>query len=158
MPYNPNDAEQKPLEDMVKYAEPPQNAIKTSKEIVDSYYDAMCASLGLVSQNMTNQSGVSKSFDYQQKIDMIYSILEDSKRVLKEVYRLLTEIYKVKGDYKDVSVSHIGNCVCIQSREYTSSTREPKKVIPYHMCKEQAIDAILLHTLGIATQQRTIIR
>ena len=25
VPYNPNDAEQKPLEDMVKYAEPPQN-------------------------------------------------------------------------------------------------------------------------------------
>ena len=48
-------------------------------------------------------------FDYQQKIDMIYSILEDSKRVLKEVYRLLTEIYKSKGDYKDVSISHIGN-------------------------------------------------
>ena len=46
-----------------------------------------CASLGLVKPpNMTNQSGVSKSFDYQQKIDMIYSILEDSKRVLKEVY------------------------------------------------------------------------
>lgn len=158
VPYNPNDAEQKPLEDMVKYAEPPQNAIKTSKEIVDSYYDAMCASLGLVSQNMTNQSGVSKSFDYQQKIDMIYAILDDSKRIIKEIYSLLTEIYRVKGEYKEVSVSHIGELRMHTEQGIYEQYKRAKESNAMPYVQEQAIDAILLHTLGDSDTTRTIIR
>lgn len=147
VPYRTDD-ENKPLEDMIRYVEPPQNAIKTTKEIVGDYYEAMCDSLGLVSQNTTNQSGISKAFDFEQKLDIIYSMLDDSKRIVKELYVLLTEIYKNIGDYSDVEVAHTGN-VRIQTADTLYSDLKSLKeanAIPYLQAK--ALDAILYNALG----------
>ena len=51
---------------MVQWSEPPQAALTSSKEITDTYFERMTEALGLVKQNFTNQSGVSKGFDFKE--------------------------------------------------------------------------------------------
>lgn len=75
------------IPNFITYTEPPQGAITHSEQITKGYWDAMCESLGLVKQNMTNQSGLSKSFDWMQKLKLINLILVDNLRVLKEIYQ-----------------------------------------------------------------------
>lgn len=77
----------------IQYAEPPQAALTNAQARVDVYYERMCESLGLLKQNLTNQSGVSKGFDYQQKLSVIYTVLKDNIRVLQYIYRA-TEQFK----------------------------------------------------------------
>ena len=66
---------------MIQWAEPPQAALTSSKEIVSDYFEKMCEALGLVKQNYTNQSGVSKAFDFKDKISTIYKIFNDNINV-----------------------------------------------------------------------------
>lgn len=80
-------SEGKPIPTVVQYAEPPQGALTNAQSRVDVYYERMCESLGLLQQNLTNQSGVSKGFDYKQKLNVIYHIMKDNMRVLKYIYR-----------------------------------------------------------------------
>lgn len=84
--YDKISSENGTIPNFITYTEPPQGAITHSEQITKGYWDAMCDSLGLIKQNMTNQSGLSKSFDWMQKIKLINMILVDNLRVLKEVY------------------------------------------------------------------------
>jgi hypothetical protein len=77
---------------VITYAEPPQTALQNSKTIVDGYYDAMCDSLGLVKQNNTNQSAVSKDFDYKQSVSTSYNVIINNISVLKEIYQFIEYI------------------------------------------------------------------
>lgn len=86
-------SEGKTVPNVITYAEPPQNALQNSKTIVDSYYNTMCDSLGLVKQNNTNQSALSKEFDYKEKISIVYNIAQDNIRVLKEIYQFIEYIF-----------------------------------------------------------------
>ena len=86
-------SEGKTVPNVITYAEPPQNALQNSKTIVDSYYNTMCDSLGLVKQNNTNQSALSKEFDYKEKISVVYDIAQDNIRVLKEIYQFIEYIF-----------------------------------------------------------------
>lgn len=86
-------SEGKTVPNVITYAEPPQNALQNSKTIVDSYYNTMCDSLGLVKQNNTNQSALSKEFDYKEKISVVYNIAQDDIRVLKEIYQFIEYIF-----------------------------------------------------------------
>lgn len=86
-------SEGKTVPNVITYAEPPQNALQNSKTIVDSYYNTMCDSLGLVKQNNTNQSALSKEFDYKEKISVVYNIAQDNIRVLKEIYQFIEYIF-----------------------------------------------------------------
>jgi hypothetical protein len=52
----------------------------------------MCEALGLIKQNNTNQSAVSKEFDYKEKISVIYKIFQDNLQVCQEVYRFIEYI------------------------------------------------------------------
>lgn len=134
------------LPEVVKWSEPPQNAIKTSIEMCDSYFEKMCNSLGLVNQNMTNQSGTSKAFDYKQKLDTINEILTDSVRVLKELYGLLKAIID-ESDVYNLAVRYISN---IDSQIYSSTERLAKakaEGMPPFM-QEGIIDAIYIDALG----------
>lgn len=76
----------------ITYTEPPQGAITHSEQIAKGYYDEMLNSLGLIKQNMTNQSGISKSFDWMQKIKTVSEILNDNLRVLGEIYNSVEKI------------------------------------------------------------------
>lgn len=90
----------KALPSVITYAEPPQNALENNKTIVDSYYNAMCDSLGLVKQNSTNQSAISKDFDYKEKISIVYNILQDNILVLKEIYQFIEYILYQETEVK----------------------------------------------------------
>lgn len=104
-------SEGKTVPNVITYAEPPQTALQNSKTIVDSYYDAMCDSLGLVKQNNTNQSAKSKDFDYKEKISIVYNILLDNIRVLKEIYQFIEYILNQSTEPKsDVFIiGELGN-------------------------------------------------
>jgi len=94
------------IPDVIKYSEPPQSALTTSKDITEYYFDRMLNSLGIIKQNLTNQSGYSKSFDYEQSKKAITRIFNDNINVLKSVYQLaelainpkkepITEVYAI---------------------------------------------------------------
>lgn len=83
---------------VIQYSEPPQAALTNSQARVDTYYERMCEALGLIKQNFTNQSGISKEFDYKQQLSLIYKILNDNIRVLKYVYRASEQFLNLGGE------------------------------------------------------------
>lgn len=83
---------------VVQYAEPPQTVLTNAQTRVDAYYDRMCVSLGLVKQNLTNQSGASKEFDYKEKLSVIYQILKDNIRILEYIYRSSEQFLNMGGE------------------------------------------------------------
>lgn len=54
---------------------PPTEILKHGAERTNNYYDKMLSSLGIFSQNMTNQSGMSKSYDLIHKQNTIENIV-----------------------------------------------------------------------------------
>ncbi len=82
-------SEERAFPEVIQWAEPPQAALTSSKEITDTYYERMCEALGLLKQNFTNQSGVSKQFDYKEKLSTIYKILQNNMRVCSEIYQYI---------------------------------------------------------------------
>jgi len=90
--YSKLNGEERAFPQVVSWAEPPQNALTTSKEITDDYFNKMCEALGLIKQNNTNQSAVSKEFDYKEKLSVIYKIFQDNVNVCQEVYRFIEYI------------------------------------------------------------------
>ena len=158
VPYKADDPDSKPLEDMIRFIEPPQGAITMSKTIVDDRYERMCTSLGLVLQNMTNQSGYSKIFDYKQKLDIIHLMLEDSKRIIKEVYTLLTSIYDKNGIYEKVIVTHVGELTDGSISDINTRMNNAKVNNMHPAIIEGYVDSILLKTLGDNETTRTIIK
>lgn len=90
--------EGKSIPEPIQYAVPPQEALNGAQSRVDTYYERMCDSLGLVKQNLTNQSGISKEFDYKQQLSLIYKILLDNIRVIKYFYRKSEEFLNIGGE------------------------------------------------------------
>jgi hypothetical protein len=84
----------KALPSVITYAEPPQIALQNNKLIVDSYYEAMCDSLGLVKQNSTNQSAKSKDFDYKEKLSLVYNVINNNALVAKQIYQFIEYILR----------------------------------------------------------------
>jgi hypothetical protein len=90
--YSKLNSEERAFPQVISWAEPPQNALTTSKEITDDYFNKMCEALGLIKQNNTNQSAVSKEFDYKEKLSVIYKIFQDNTNVCQEIYRSIEYI------------------------------------------------------------------
>lgn len=105
--YSKLNAEDRAFPQVVQWAEPPQSALTSSKEITDTYFEKMTEALGLVKQNFTNQSGVSKGFDYKEKISTIYKIFQDNVRVLTGVYHLI-EYFLVNENEQTTEVYLVG--------------------------------------------------
>lgn len=87
--YSKLNAEDRAFPQVIQWAEPPQAALTSSKEIVSDYFEKMCEALGLIKQNYTNQSGVSKAFDFKDKISTIYKIFNDNINVAQDIYRFI---------------------------------------------------------------------
>lgn len=87
--YSKLNAEERSFPQVIQWAEPPQTALTSSKEITDTYYERMCESLGLLKQNFTNQSGVSRQFDYKEKLSVIYKIAQNNIKVCEDIYRFI---------------------------------------------------------------------
>ena len=65
--YSKLNAEDRAFPQVIQWAEPPQAALTSSKEIVSDYFEKMSEALGLIKQNYTNQSGVSKALTLRIK-------------------------------------------------------------------------------------------
>ena len=87
--YSKLNAEDRAFPQVIQWAEPPQSALTSSREIVSDYFEKMCEALGLIKQNYTNQSGVSKAFDFKDKISTIYKIFNDNINVAQDIYRFI---------------------------------------------------------------------
>lgn len=130
---------------LVQWSEPPQSALMNNLQITKEYYDNMLNALGIVKQNMTNQSGVSKSFDVQQNKKLIKKIVLDNLRVIREWYNLVCEFYNIKketevyiiGDIVDNSVDEI-----LESLAKAKQNGSPPNVI------QTLIDNIYLKTIN----------
>ncbi len=85
--YSKLNSEERAFPQVIQWAEPPQTALTSSKDITNEYFDRMTEALGLLKQNYTNQSGVSKSFDWKEKLSTISKIFHDNIRVAKEIYQ-----------------------------------------------------------------------
>lgn len=157
VPYEADNGDVTPLQNIVQYAEPPQNAIKTSEGFVDKYYANMCQSLGLVNQNLTNQSGVSKSFDYIQKMDIINAILLESIDVIRNVYTIATEIKDKGGNYKDVNVSFYGELTDGTYADIVSKLKLSKENNLPPFIQEKYVDNIMMSSLGDSDITKKII-
>jgi hypothetical protein len=64
----------------VGYIAPPPEILQHSADRTTHYYDKTQAELGILKQNMTEQSGVSKAFDIAQKVTLITNIVYDIYR------------------------------------------------------------------------------
>lgn len=91
-------SEGKTIPEAIRYVEPPQAALTNAQTRVDTYYERMCEALGLIRQNFTNQSGISKEFDYKQQLSLIYKILNDNIRVLRYIYRASEQFLNLGGE------------------------------------------------------------
>lgn len=105
--YSKLNSEERAFPQVVQWAEPPQSALTSSKEITDTYFERMCEALGLVKQNYTNQSGVSKAFDYKEKISTITKVFNDNIRTATETYRLI-EYLLLDENIQTTQISVIG--------------------------------------------------
>lgn len=85
--YSKLNNEERAFPQVIQWAEPPQTALTSSKDITNEYFDRMTEALGLLKQNYTNQSGVSKEFDWKEKLSTISKIFHDNIRVAKEIYQ-----------------------------------------------------------------------
>ena len=85
--YSKLNSEERAVPQVIQWAEPPQTALTSSKDITNEYFDRMTEALGLLKQNYTNQSGVSKEFDWKEKLSTISKIFNDNIRVAKEIYQ-----------------------------------------------------------------------
>lgn len=85
--YSKLNSEERAFPQVIQWAEPPQTALTSSKDITNEYFDRMTEALGLLKQNYTNQSGVSKEFDWKEKLSTISKIFNDNIRVAKEIYQ-----------------------------------------------------------------------
>lgn len=85
--YSKLNSEERAFPQVIQWAEPPQTALTSSKDITNEYFDRMTEALGLLKQNYTNQSGVSKEFDWKEKLSTISKIFHDNIRVAKEIYQ-----------------------------------------------------------------------
>ena len=137
----------KTLPEVIKYSEPPQGALITSKEITEYYFDRMLNSLGIIKQNLTNQSGTSKSFDYEQSKKAITRIFNDNLMVLKQVYELseiclnankepITEVYAI-GELGENTLDDL-----LEKLKLAKDNSSPSNVIT------SIVDAIYLKTLS----------
>ena len=102
--YSKLNSEERAFPQVVQWSEPPQAALTSSKEITDTYFERMTEALGLVKQNFTNQSGVSKGFDFKEKISTIYKIFYNNISVLENIYKsieyfLVNEVEQVSQVY-----------------------------------------------------------
>lgn len=69
----------------VGFISPDVSILKHGADRVDFYNDWKSRELGLMSQNMTNQSGESKRYDMMQKVSMITAIVTDLYRLYENV-------------------------------------------------------------------------
>ena len=99
--------EERAFPQVIQWAEPPQTALTSSKDITNEYFERMTEALGLLKQNYTNQSGVSKSFDWKEKLSTVSKIFHDNIRVAKEIYRNI-EYLIIDEDEQTSTVSLIG--------------------------------------------------
>ncbi len=90
--------ENKQLPSVISFIEPPQGTLESSKNIVEGYYNTMCDSLGLVKQNNTNQSGLSKEYDWKGTLSMVLNMFNDNMRVLQDIYRNIEYILSPQTD------------------------------------------------------------
>lgn len=105
--YSKLNGEERAFPQVIQWAEPPQTALTSSKDITNEYFEKMTEALGLLKQNYTNQSGVSKSFDWKEKLSTISKIFHDNIRVAKEIYRNI-EYLIIDEDEQTSTVSLIG--------------------------------------------------
>lgn len=117
----------------------------------------MCQSLGLVSQNLTNQSGISKSFDYIQKLDIINAILIESMKIIKDVYTIATQIIDKGGNYNEVSVTSIGELTDGSISDVMTKITEAKNNNLPPFIQEKYVDNLILKTLGNSETTQKII-
>lgn len=105
--YSKLNSEERAFPQVIQWAEPPQAALTSSKEITDTYFDRMTEALGLVKQNFTDQSAVSKEYDYKQQISTIYKIFSDNARVATAIYRMI-EYFLVDENEQTTEVYLVG--------------------------------------------------
>ena len=109
--YSKLNSEERAFPQVVQWAEPPQAALESSKTITEDYFNKTIEALGLVKQNLTNQSGVSKQFDYKEKLSTIYKIFNDNIRVNQEIYQFIE--YFLVNEFEQTTqvylVGEIGN-------------------------------------------------
>jgi hypothetical protein len=73
------------IQDPVKFITPDVSILKHSAERTQDYYDKMLSELFITKQNFTNQSGESKAWDAQQRIQNTESIVRDIYRLYRNV-------------------------------------------------------------------------
>ena len=80
------------IQDPVKFITPDVTILEHSANRTHDYYDKMLSELFVTKQNMTNQSGESKSWDAQQRI-------QNTESIVKDIYRLYRNIVEAIAVY-----------------------------------------------------------
>ena len=83
----------------VGFISPDPSILKHSAERTEYYSSEMDNELCIVRQNMTNQSGTSKSYDLQNKITKVTNIVSDIYRVYEQVVRIIEGFIDRKETY-----------------------------------------------------------
>ena len=81
---------------------PPSDALNHLASRVDYYSEKTRISLGLISQNMTNQSGESKSYDYAHSVAMNTYIVTSLYNILESIYNVIDLYRRGNGQIKIV--------------------------------------------------------
>lgn len=86
----------------VGFISPDTAILKHSAERVQYYNEWKMRELGLLNQNLTNQSGESKRYDLMQKVTMISSVVTDIYRLYENVISIIA---KYINDREEVSIT-----------------------------------------------------
>ncbi len=73
----------------VGYITPDTEILKHSADRTEAYYDYMLRELGIMKQNMTEQSGVSKMYDAQNKVTLYTNIVTDIYRGYAQLLNII---------------------------------------------------------------------
>lgn len=87
------------------FVSPPSEILKHSAERVEYYMMKMKQSLNILDQNMTSQSGTSKSYDVKHKEATIYRIVNDMYLLENNVFNSIDEIRNGNGDIQHLMPS-----------------------------------------------------
>ena len=118
------------------------------------YFDMMLNALCVSKQNMTNQSGESKRYDSQQRVDLVSGILFD---LFKLYENILNSIAEYRGGSNDVNISLPEDLDIKNSADYIVEIAQAKSSGSPYLILVELTKRYLLKNFGASAKNEFVI-
>ena len=144
---------------IIDFKEPGTAGLTMTNNKLQDYYDNMCSELGLMQQNVTNQSGVAKSYDENTRISTYSQIVYNNIKVFSNILNIIQQyIYNtIDNEVVDIEVNIIGELNIRTNKQLIAELSEIRSNGAPPSIQSAIIKKILLKQLGDTQQNRRII-